>query len=52
MALTWVGDRPSASCCIRAEGQTIGRLSFCQSCGCVKRNSQSSACTRRGVMPR
>src|SRR3954464_10112255 len=52
MALAWVGERPSASCCMRAEGHTIGRLSFCQSCGCVKRNSQSSACTRRGAMPR
>ena len=33
---------------MRAEGQTIGRPPLPQSCGWVKRNSQSTACTRRG----
>jgi hypothetical protein len=34
-----------------AEGRTIGRLPWSQSCGWVKRNSQSTACTIRGEMP-
>src|SRR5271155_5442827 len=47
-SLTCDGERPSASCCIEAEGHTIGRLPSSQSCGWVKRNSQSMACTTRG----
>ena len=34
-----------------AEGHTIGRPPRSQSCGCVNRNSQSTACTRRGETP-
>ena len=51
ISLTCVEDNPRASCCIKADGQTIGRPPFSQSCGCVKRNSQSIAWTRRGDMP-
>src|SRR5579859_5179554 len=49
--LACVGERPRDSCCIRAEGHTIGRDVPCQSCGWVKRKSQSTACTSRGEMP-
>ena len=51
IAFTWVEESPSASRCIEAEGQTIGRPPLPQSCGWVKRNSQSSACTSRGDRP-
>ena len=34
-----------------ADGQTIGRPPLPQSCGWVKRNSQSTACTSRGDSP-
>ena len=43
--------RPRASCCSAAEGQTIGRLPSPQSCGWVKVNSQSTACTSAGGEP-
>src|SRR5271166_3479463 len=51
IAFTCEGDSPSASCCIEADGQTIGRPPLPQSCGWVKRNSQSTACTSRGDRP-
>ena len=51
IVFTWLGDRPSASRCIDAEGQTIGRPPLPQSCGWVKRNSQSTAWTSRGDRP-
>src|ERR1700722_10032413 len=51
VAFTRVADRPSASCCSEAEGQTIGRPPLPQSCGWVKRNSQSTTCTRHCDRP-
>src|SRR5271165_4913198 len=51
ITFAWLGDRPSASRCIEADGQTIGRPPLPQSCGWVKRNSQSTACTSRGDSP-
>ena len=51
VALTCDAERPSASCCMDDEGQTIGRPPLPQSCGWVNLNSQSMACTRRGASP-
>jgi len=51
IAFTCEGDRSSASACIEADGQTIGRPPLPQSCGWLKRNSQSTACTRRADRP-
>jgi hypothetical protein len=36
------------SCCIRAEGHTIGRVPGSQSCGCVQQNDWVRACTSGG----
>jgi hypothetical protein len=51
IAFTRVADRPSASSCSDADGQTIGRPPLPQSCGWVKRNSQSTACARHCDRP-